>query len=113
MFLEDYTFSIGSEKMKIREVNGVFKAQNIRYAKSERYQLPIPVSITEALADIPVLTPVCPQHQSVMLERLIEPTHVEDFLVEESPQYLSITFPKDILPDEKLSVIVWIHGGSL
>ena len=53
-----------------------------------------------------------PQHQSAMLERLIEPTHVEDFLVEESPQYLSITFPKDILPDEKLSVIVWIHGGS-
>lgn len=112
MFLKDYTFSIGSEKIKIQEVNGVFKAKNIRYAKSERYQLPIPVSITEALADIPVLTPVCPQYQSSMLERLIEPTHVEDFLVEESPQYLSITFPKDILPDEKLSVIVWIHGGS-
>ncbi|KUY20142.1 para-nitrobenzyl esterase [Elizabethkingia miricola] len=112
MLLEDYTFSIGSEKIKIQEVNGVFKAKNIRYAKSERYQLPIPVSITETLADIPVLTPVCPQHQSAMLERLIEPTHVEDFLVEESPQYLSITFPKDILPDEKLSVIVWIHGGS-
>ncbi|MDE5491772.1 para-nitrobenzyl esterase [Elizabethkingia meningoseptica] len=112
MYPEASTFTTPSGNIKIQETDGILKTKNIRYAASKRYQFPVPVSLAEALTSVPDLTPVCPQHISPMLERMIEPTPIENFLVEESPQYLSVTFPKDVLPDEKLPVIVWIHGGS-
>jgi para-nitrobenzyl esterase len=37
---------------------------------------------------------------------------LDDFEVDESPQYISVFRPENCNGNEKLSVIVWIHGGS-
>lgn len=91
---------------------GVIKAKSIRYARSERFQRPVPAepSVSDILP--PDKTPVCPQALSPLVEKMIGRTPVEEFEADESTQFLSITRPGNILENEKLSVVVWIHGGS-
>lgn len=90
--------------------DGIIRAKSIRYARSERYKMPVPLKTSDsAVLD---KTPVCPQNISPLLERLIEKTNLENFVIEESTQYLTITRPENIDENEKLPVIVWIHGGS-
>lgn len=89
--------------------NGVIKAKNIRYAKSERFGKP--VLLTKAENYPSDKTPVCPQKISPLLERLIGKTDLEKFQPEESTQFLAITRPEN-LEEQNLPVIVWIHGGS-
>ena len=60
----------------------------------------------------PEKTPVCPQALSPLVEKMIGATSVESFEVDEATQYLSITRPEVISENEKLPVVVWIHGGS-
>ncbi|MDF2552810.1 MAG: para-nitrobenzyl esterase [Chryseobacterium sp.] len=92
--------------------NGIIKAKNIRYAHSERFKKPIPVqpSLSEIL--FPEKTPVCPQNISPLLEKMIGKINLDDFEVDESPQFISIFRPEKISENEKLAVVVWIHGGS-
>lgn len=92
--------------------NGILKTKNIRYAFSERFKKPIPVKPSEEEIIFPEKTPVCPQNISPLLEKMIGKTNLDDFEVDESPQYLSIFRPENRNENEKLSVIVWIHGGS-
>ncbi|UOU99824.1 carboxylesterase family protein [Chryseobacterium daecheongense] len=91
--------------------NGIIKAKSIRYAHSERYKMPIPIQPSDSEIVFREKTPVCPQVISPLLERLIEKTDPEKFEVDESPLFLSITRPENFT-DEKLPVVVWIHGGS-
>ncbi|HJY13615.1 MAG TPA: hypothetical protein VJ304_12565, partial [Flavobacterium sp.] len=67
--------------------NGIIKAKNIRYAHSERFKKPIPVqpSLSEIL--FPEKTPVCPQNISPLLEKMIGKINLDDFEVDESPQF--------------------------
>jgi len=92
--------------------NGIIKAKSIRYAHSERFQLPVPVE--SSISDIipPDKTPVCPQILSPLVEKMIGVTAVETFEADESTQYLSVTRPENTVENEKLPVVVWIHGGS-
>ncbi|UKB83413.1 carboxylesterase family protein [Chryseobacterium sp. MEBOG06] len=92
--------------------NGVTKAKSIRYAHSKRYQKPVQAepSLTDIIS--PDKTPVCPQKLSPLVEKMIGVTHVEEFEADESTQYLSITCPDNRAENEKLPVVVWIHGGS-
>lgn len=92
--------------------NGILKAKNIRYAHSERFQKPIPVEPSVSEIIFPEKTPVCPQNISPLLEKMIGKTNLDDFEVDESPQYISVFRPENCNENEKLSVIVWIHGGS-
>lgn len=105
-------FSTLTGKYRATTSNGVLKIRNIRYAYSDRYQPPKPVEKTQRVVENPSKTPVCPQNISPLLEKMIESTDVDSFLLEEATQFLTITLPDDISEDESLPVIVWIHGGS-
>ncbi|WEK68314.1 MAG: carboxylesterase family protein [Candidatus Chryseobacterium colombiense] len=107
-----HAFQTPFGKILALKENGVIKAQSIRYATSERYQKPVPVKYSSSEIGFPDKTPVCPQKISPLLERLIGKTDIEKFHVDESPQYLTITRPENFKDEERLPVIVWIHGGS-
>lgn len=90
--------------------NGVIKAKSIRYARSERFQMPIPVQPSAAEIIFRDKTPVCPQSISPLIEKMIGHTDLENFEVDESTQYLSVIRVEG--EKNKLPVVVWIHGGS-
>ncbi|MGN7864604.1 carboxylesterase family protein [Chryseobacterium sp. 22458] len=92
--------------------NGIIKAKSIRYAHSGRFQRPAPAEPSATDIISPDKTPVCPQALSPLVEKMIGATPVESFEADESTQYLSITRPEKIMENEKLPVVVWIHGGS-
>lgn len=109
--IRTYTFYTPFGKILALKENGIIKAKNIRYARSERYKLPIALASSESF-EILDKTPICPQHISPFLERLIGKTDVEKFQTDESSQFLSVTRPERLNENEKLPVVVWIHGGS-
>jgi Carboxylesterase type B len=106
-----HTFYTSFGKISAVKENGVIKAKSIRYALSERFKKPQPIDYVDS-HEIPDKTPVCPQNVSPLLDRLIQKTDVEMFVPEESTQFLTVTCPEHFNDDEKLLVIVWIHGGS-
>lgn len=106
-----HTFQTPSGKILGFKENGVIKAKSIRYARSERFRLPVPVKKADS-DEILNKIPVCPQHISPLLERLIQKTDIDQFEPTESPQYVTITRPEILKENEKLPVVVWIHGGS-
>ncbi len=105
-----HIFQTPSGRISAITENGVIKAKSVRYARSERFKKPVPVDM--GWHEIPEKTPVCPQHISPLLERLIQKTEVEQFEPNESPQFLTVTRPEHVIENEKLPVVVWIHGGS-
>lgn len=106
-----HIFHTSFGKISAVKERGVIKAKSIRYARSERFKKPEPVEYI-GIHEIPEKTPVCPQNVSPLLDRLIQKTDVEKFKPDESPQFLTITRPEHFNDNEKLPVIVWIHGGS-
>ncbi len=106
-----HTFYTPFGKILALKENDVIKAKSIRYARSERYKMPVPLESAE-YDEVLDRTPVCPQHISPLLERLIGKTDVERFHPDESTQFLTITRPENFNENEKLPVVVWIHGGS-
>lgn len=106
-----HTFHTSFGKILAIKENGILKAKNIRYAYSERFKKPIAVEPSASEIIFPEKTPVCPQNISPLLEKMIGKTNLDDFEVEESPQYISVFRPENV-DNQKLSVIVWIHGGS-
>lgn len=92
--------------------NGIIRAKSIRYARSERFQKPVPVDHFIFDSRFKDKTPVCPQKLSPLVEKMIGITPVEEFEPEESTQYLSVTRPENIPDNERLPVVVWVHGGS-
>lgn len=92
---------------------GIIRARSIRYAHSERFKEPVAIEASLSSVIIsPEKTPVCPQALSPLVEKMIGATPVESFEADESTQYLSITRPETVSENEKLPVVVWIHGGS-
>lgn len=90
--------------------NGIIKAKSIRYAHSERFQMPIPVQSSRSEIIFPDKTPVCPQSISPLIEKMIGHIDLENFEMDESPQFLSVIRSEG--EKNKLPVVVWIHGGS-
>ena len=105
-------FKTSTGKVPANTMNGVLKTPNIRYATSKRFEKPIALPPNNDFMEISEKTPVCPQNKSDFLDRMIEVAQLDEIRVEESTQFLTITFPNDIKEGEKLPVIVWIHGGS-
>ncbi|WP_454047478.1 carboxylesterase family protein [Chryseobacterium sp. Marseille-Q8038] len=93
--------------------DGIIRIKSIRYACSERFQKPVSLEYSSSsFITSPEKTPVCPQSLSPLVEKMIGATPVESFEADEATQYLSITRPEIISENEKLPVVVWIHGGS-
>ncbi|MBV8328055.1 carboxylesterase family protein [Chryseobacterium sp.] len=109
---DTYTFNTRFGRIIALKENGVIKAKSIRYAHSERFQKPVPAEPSVSDITFPDKTPVCPQALSPLVEKMIGVTDVDSFQADESTQYLSVTRPETHNEDEKLPVIVWIHGGS-
>ena len=59
-------------------------------------------------ADTPA--PVPPQPSAQYVDQLLP--SMDQLEVDEHCQRLSITVPSDVRPDERLPVMVWVHGGS-
>lgn len=92
--------------------NGIIKFKSIRYAFSKRFQRPVAVEPSGLDIVFPDKTPVCPQKISPLVEKMIGPTQIDDFNPDESTQYLSMIRPENFTENEKLPIVVWIHGGS-
>ena len=90
----------------------VIRAKGIRYANSERFQYPTPVESLKEPFYATQTCPVCPQTIDPFLERMIGKVNSDDYTVNESCQFLSITLPKNFDKSKKIPVMVWIHGGS-
>jgi para-nitrobenzyl esterase len=89
----------------------VIRATGIRYARSKRFEVPVP----EPPANEPILANKrtgCPQVSVAFLEKLFGERASPDIVVDESSQYLSITLPANNTNPSPLPVMVWIHGGS-
>lgn len=107
-----HVFKTRSGKIIALKENGVIKAKSIRYASSKRFQKPVSLSPPVSDHVPPDKIPVCPQKLSPLVEKMIGAAPVQIFEADESTQYLSVTLPENIAENEKLPVIVWIHGGS-
>lgn len=105
-------FKTQTGKVPAKKINGVLKTPNIRYAISQRFEMPVELPFSDDFMEVSTKTPVCPQNQSDFLDRMIEVAQLNEIRVEEATQFLTIIFPKDSKEDEKLPVVVWIHGGS-
>ena len=110
--IETHTFHTPFGKILALKQTGIIKAKNIRYAYSERFKKPIAVKPSDSEILFPEKTTVCPQNISPLLEKMIGKTNLDDFEVDESPQFISIFRPENFNENEKLPVLVWIHGGS-
>ncbi len=89
----------------------VVRATGIPYARAQRFQPPAPVPDWTTEYAATSLSPACPQAPVPFLDEVLG-TKYGELPGSEDCQNLSITMPGDLTPDEKLPVMVWIHGGS-
>ena len=89
----------------------VIRATGIPYARAPRFQPPAPVPDWTAEYPATSLAPACPQAPVPFLDDVLG-TKYGELPGSEDCQNLSITLPADVAADEKLPVMVWIHGGS-
>ncbi|MDO9456857.1 carboxylesterase family protein [Nocardioides sp.] len=90
---------------------GVVRATGIRYARAERYAAPVAEPPAPDVIEATSWSPGCPQAGSALLERMF-PLGFGDVPEDEDCQRLSVTVPHDVGPDERLAVMVFLHGGS-
>lgn len=90
---------------------GVIRATGIPYATAARFQPPAPVPNWTSELSATSLSPACPQAPVPFLDDVLG-TRYGELPGSEDCQNLSITMPGDLTPNEKLPVMVWIHGGS-
>ncbi|GAB3715345.1 carboxylesterase family protein [Nocardiopsis nanhaiensis] len=90
--------------------DGVVRVLGVPYATAERFAPPEPVPpFTEPFhATRPA--PASPQLTSHVVSAAVDGVSVG--VHDEDCQRLSVTLPADMAEDERLPVMVWIHGGS-
>lgn len=89
----------------------VIRATGIPYATARRFLPPTPATDWTSAYSATAPAPACPQGPVPFLDDVLGTTYGE-LPGSEDCQNLSITMPGDLRPDEKLPVMVWIHGGS-
>lgn len=109
--LHDATLIFDSPAGRIRgqRDDGVVRVLGIPYAQAERFQPPQPMPRFRDVFDADTPAPLAPQSASPVVDQLL---HVVEAEVDEHCQRLSITLPADVGDDERLPVMVWVHGGS-
>lgn len=93
------------------EEKNVLRATGIRYATAERFEKPVAEPKTDKIIEAKKWSPASPQPRDEYTERLLnkESRRME---IDEQCQYLSVTVPENTESDDKLPVMVWIHGGA-
>lgn len=89
----------------------VLRATGIPYATAARFQPPVPAPDRTGVLRATSLAPACPQGPVPFLDDVLG-TRYGELPGSEDCQNLSITMPADVRADERLPVMVWIHGGS-
>ena len=90
---------------------GVVRATGIRYARAERWAAPVAEPPVDGEIDATSWAPACPQAGSPLLQRMF-PQGFGELAEDEHCQRLSLTVPDGVGPDERLPVMVFLHGGS-
>ncbi|MEU3018084.1 carboxylesterase family protein [Nocardiopsis sp. NPDC007018] len=88
----------------------VVRALGIPYAHAERFAPPRPAPAFTAPFQATSPAPASPQLTSRVVSTAVDGVSVGRH--DEHCQRLSVTFPADLADDERLPVMVWIHGGS-
>jgi para-nitrobenzyl esterase len=89
---------------------GVVRARGIRYATAARFERPTPVDPEDGEVRAVEPAPACPQPLSRGDRMLGEPYRGIRF--DEDCLRLSVTAPDGATAEDRLPVLVWIHGGS-
>ncbi|GAA5100254.1 carboxylesterase family protein [Nocardia iowensis] len=87
----------------------VVRALSIPYARAERFSPPVQVVRYEARVYAFERAPASPQLPPKLFDKLIGS---DDLRTDEHCQRLSVTVPADVGDNERLPVLVWIHGGG-
>ncbi len=87
----------------------VVRALGIPYAEATRFAPPVPIKRYEAPVEAFHRALAAPQLPPKLFDRLISG---DDLGTDEHCQRLSVTAPADLGDDERLPVMVWIHGGG-
>jgi para-nitrobenzyl esterase len=90
---------------------GVLRATGIPYATAARFRPPVSAPDRTAVFAATSLSPACPQAPVPFLDAILG-TRYGELPGSEDCQRLSITLPADLGPDERVPVMVWLHGGS-
>lgn len=91
--------------------DGVVRATGIRYARAERHEAPVAEPSASGPVDATVWAPACPQAGSTLLS-LMFPDGFGDLTEDEHCQRLSVTVPEGTTAEDRLPVMVFVHGGS-
>ncbi|TGD80856.1 carboxylesterase family protein [Hymenobacter wooponensis] len=86
-------------------------ASGIRYARAKRFHPPVPEPAAKSPIQATKPAPACPQVADPLLDQVLGDLFTELTFSEDCLR-LSLTLPADCGPDERLPVIVWVHGGS-
>ena len=95
----------GSETESCYHISGIRYAESDRFCKPTSYCYPAGVHVCRDKSPYAVQLASKPESYLFGMDYTI-------MKQEESCQYLSITVPKTAPADEKLPVMVWIHGGA-
>jgi para-nitrobenzyl esterase len=105
------TFPAPAGTISGRRDGAVVRAQGIRYARAPRFQPPVPEPSAATPIQATAPGPACPQVLDSVLAQALGPV-LAGLRYDEDCLRLSVTLPADRRPDERLPVLVWIHGGS-
>jgi para-nitrobenzyl esterase len=89
----------------------VLRATGIPYATAGRFQAPVSAPDWTAPFSATSLSPACPQAPVPFLDDVLG-TRYGELPGSEDCQRLSITLPADLSDNERVPVMVWLHGGS-
>jgi para-nitrobenzyl esterase len=89
----------------------VVRATGIPYATAARFQPPVSAPDRSEVLAATSLSPACPQAPVPFLDHILG-TRYGELPGSEDCQRLSITLPAGLGEDERVPVMVWLHGGS-
>ena len=89
----------------------VVRATGIPYATAGRFQPPVSAAAWTGILAATSLSPACPQGPVPFLDDILG-TRYGELPGSEDCQRLSITLPAGLEANERVPVMVWLHGGS-
>ncbi|MGF9663034.1 carboxylesterase family protein [Arthrobacter crystallopoietes] len=105
------TFAPPCGPVHARDDGAVVRATGIPYATADRFAVPVPSRDRTEPFVAAEPSPACPQVRSRFLAEVLGDA-LAGLRRDEHCQRLSITLPRNVRTDERLPVMVWIHGGS-